>query len=86
MVEWKIESTSLSPVYRAPIPKTGPVEAKNLNEWMTVLKTLRVFDEKKGCTLDTQAGSVPRTITEEPELKARELSKMTTFRSLIMYN
>ena len=45
-------------------------------------KAVRVFDEKKGCTLDTQAGSVPRTITEEPELKARELSKMTTLQVL----
>ena len=52
----------------------------------SVKKAVRVFDEKKMCTLDTQMGTVPRTITEEPELKARELSKMTTFRSLIMYN
>ena len=52
----------------------------------SVKKAVRVFDEKKMCTLDTHTGTVPRTITEEPELKARELSKMTTFRSLIMYN
>ena len=32
IIEWKIESTSLSPVYRASIPKIGPVKAKNLNE------------------------------------------------------
>ena len=55
-------------------------------EWMTVLKTVRVFDGKKMCTLDTQTGSVPRTIMEEPELKAWEPTKMTTFRSLMMYN
>ena len=46
-------------------------------------KTVRVFDEKEMCTLDTQTGSVPRTITEKPELKARVLTKMTTLRSLI---
>ena len=41
-----------------------------------------MFDEKKVCTLDTQAGSVPRTITEEPELKDRELTKIVNFNYL----
>ena len=86
MVEWKNRKYQSESRLQGPNPEDRASRSQK-PEWMNdSTKTVRVFDEKNRCTLDTQAGSVSRTITEEPELKARELSKMTTFRSLIMYN
>ena len=37
-------NTSLSPVYSAPVPKIGPIKAKNLNGMNDSAKTVSMFD------------------------------------------